>query len=176
MRGLVSLLGLGIVCIVAMQGSTVSAHVLVMDEEKSAGAILHVIPDDDPVAGKKSTLFFDIQDKIVANGSAVTLTITPQYGGEREFVKTTIAGSLVTAEYIFPSQGVYEIRYTVKTDSDYYVFVDSMRISRGVALAKFDESRHIWAEAILLACAVAAVLCMIIAWNRRDAIVAQSKF
>ncbi len=176
MRGLKLSLGIVLFCIVILPGSTVGAHVLVTDEEKSTGAILHVIPDDDPIAGKKSTLFFDIQDKIVESDSTVILTITPQRGGESEFVKTAIDGSLVTAEYVFPNQGAYEIRYTVQTDDRDYVFVNSMRVSRGVTLDEIDTSRYVWAEGIVFACGAITALCIIIAWNRRSAIAAQSKF
>ncbi len=41
--------------------SLVTAHVVKSD--KSIGAVLHIDPDDDPIAGEKSTFFFDIKDK-----------------------------------------------------------------------------------------------------------------
>ncbi len=41
--------------------ANVSAHVL--ETAGSIGAVLHIDPDDDPVAGEKSGIYFEIKDK-----------------------------------------------------------------------------------------------------------------
>src|SRR5690606_15978623 len=85
------------------------AHVLVRDTSGSKGAILHIIPDDDPIAGKKATLYFDAQD-VFDDDVRTGLSITRDDNGEAVVVETKRDGSLVTAEYIFPARGVYNLR------------------------------------------------------------------
>lgn len=55
------LLNLAIITILLVVPVSASAHVL--ESQGSIGAVLHVDPDDDPVAGERSGIFFEFKDK-----------------------------------------------------------------------------------------------------------------
>ena len=56
------LTALGFVAIISIVTSaSVQAHVLVADESNTYGAVIHVMPDDDAVAGTETTIYFDTQ-------------------------------------------------------------------------------------------------------------------
>ena len=165
----------GILIVFLMPTQSAYAHVLIRDTSGSKGAILHIIPDDDPIAGQEATLFFDIQNNAKSVGK-VTLDITKQGSSEAVPVKTNFDGSLATADYTFPSQGVYLLKYQVKTNNETYTFEQSTRISRGVMIDSIDRSHYIWAECLLLLCGIAFVILLIVAFNRRHDIAKQSTF
>ncbi len=50
-----------VICLLFLKVPTVSAHFLATDN--NIGAILHIDPDDDPIAGSPSTIFFEFKDK-----------------------------------------------------------------------------------------------------------------
>lgn len=154
---------------------TASAHVLITDTTKAQGAILHIIPDDDPIAGQKATLYFDAQNQVVQKDSTVAVAIKDA-GGQQDEVEARIDGSLVTADYTFPAQGAYELTFTIKTDSKTYAFTQSQRVSRGVAASALDKPTYPWAEMLLLASGISLVLLGVMAFNRRKGIAKQSTF
>lgn len=87
--------------------TTVSAHVL--ERQGSIGAVLHIDPADDPVAGQEASLFFDFQDKdgtFSPNLCKCRLVIERQ--GE------TIHDELFNQEsggrFTFPSRDVYTVK------------------------------------------------------------------
>lgn len=149
-----------------------SAHVLVTDQTGQKGAILHIVPDDDPIAGKEATLFLDTQNDLLDGVSTVLLFI----GENSTPVEVKVDGSLATADYTFPAQGVYPIRYEVQTPGGSYVFEQTIRISRGVTAGDVERPRHTWAEGLLIGSAVLFACLAIIAWNHRAGITRQSTF
>lgn len=152
------------------------AHVFITDSSSRTGAVLHITPDDNPIAGRKASLFFDTQGKLLDKSSQVKLSIAQESKDTYQVVETRIDGSLVTADYIFPSQGVYHLRYVVEHPDGDYLFEQTTRISRGVSLQAVDKSTHTWAEGLLVICLVAAMILLILAWNRRQYIARQSSF
>ncbi len=163
-----------IVCLLGMS-DTVSAHVLVTDETKTRGAVLHIIPDDDPVAGEKATLYFDMQEEFSESKAAVTLYVKDENGKEKN-VDTKANGSLVTADYVFPAQGSYGITYTVISGDKTYVFNQAQRVSRGASSTTSNKPNHAWAEIMLIASAISIAVLAIIAFNLRKDIAKQSTF
>lgn len=151
-----------------------SAHVLVMDSTNTKGAILHIIPDDDPVAGEVSQLYFDMQETNDAKRE-VRLVIRDEAGTEKA-VDTTVQGALVTASYTFPAQGVYEIKYTVIEDGNEFVFTQAQRVSRGMATSALNAPSYSWAQALLIASGVGLVILGILALNHRKDIARHSTF
>ncbi len=147
-----------------------SAHVLITDETKKLGAVLHIIPDDDPVAGEAATIFFDLQDteNKPENGS-VTLNVT-SIDGEVVVVPMEVDGSLATAKYTFPVQGQYRLEIAIIDQSGRHKFTYTQRVSRGTVRTVLDEPRHVWAEAALVGSFVILAIGGILAWNRRGAI------
>lgn len=136
------------------------------------GAVLHITPDDDPVAGEPSSLVFDIQDKaITSERYSFTLQIfnssdTPQV------VPTSISGPVISANYIFPAAGLYRIELRadpVETDKQPLTFTHNQLISRGLASAKSLSPKSEIAEVGLIASSCGLIILGIIFWNNRAA-------
>lgn len=164
------------VLVSSLLGQAASAHVLVTDDTKAKGAILHIIPDDDPVAGESATLFFDTQDKLLnGNNTKVTLTVR-QPDEEKKSLAMTVAGTLATVDYVFPVQGVYNLTFLAESNDKSYTFEWSQRVSRGVMGSALDVPRYTWAEMLVVSACVGLILLVIIAFNRRKVIAKQSVF
>lgn len=152
-----------------------SAHVLTQDAAKTKGAIVHIIPDDDPVAGKEATLYFDIQGELSSSDSSVQLSITNANGTKR-FIPTTLEGSLASATYTFPTQGAYNLALTVSSNGTTYIFSQPQRVSRGVTTNALDQPTYAWAEILLLASGIGFVMLIFTAFNRKRDIAEYSTF
>ena len=151
-----------------------SAHVLVTDSSGSLGAVLHIIPDDDPIAGEKSTLFFDIQNGDFKEEPKIEVEISSE--DNKKIIPMKTDGSLATVDFVFPVQGQYELTFTADSSAKSYTFTHTQRVTRGVASSVLDAQRHVWAEMILVGCFTAFAIGCIVAWNRRDAIRRASTF
>lgn len=149
------------------------AHVLVTDQSGAEGAILHINPDDDPVAGQSSVLFFDAQNNLL-NNSVVKLTIENQEG-LKEVVDGKISGSLATIDYTFPVQGVYKLTFVVSSGQKDYTFVQDWRVARGDTASASGEPHYAWAEVLLLASGIGFGLLVILAINHRAGLKNYSK-
>lgn len=155
-----------------------AAHVLVIDEAKTVGAILHINPDDDPIAGESSQLIFDIQSRSITNQThETTLKITDNQGRAEE-VPAKLTGSTASATYTFPAQGIYRLELTAlaKDENDSLTFAHTQRVSRGVAGSALDEPSHAWAEIALIASACSFFVLLIVGFNRRKEIAVYSKW
>ena len=176
MRTRIALVAVAILAIIAFTNSPRAyAHVLIHDTGGANGAILHIVPDDDPIAGKKATLFFDMQAR-AGKDTKVNLTIRREGADEAVPVKTSLDGSLATADFIFPSQGVYYLEYEVKSANTVSLFKQSTRVSRGTVVGAVNKPRHGWAEGLLVACAGIIAALAVVAFNRRHDIAKQSRF
>ncbi len=165
---LLTLLSVGVIFL--SQG--VSAHVLITDESGQEGAILHIIPDDDPIAGEESQIYFDSQNN---NGvDSVTMRITGE--GVAELREAAIDGTLATFTYTFPYQGVYELAITASRDNTSSSFTHTQRVSRGVSASAVENATHTWAEIALLTSALGIIITFIIAVNHRKSIAKHSTF
>ena len=151
------------------------AHVLIHDTSSTNGAVLHIVPDDDPIAGKKATLFFDMQAR-AGKDTKVNLTIRRDGADKAVPVKTSLDGSLVTTDFVFPSQGVYHLEYKVKSKDSISLFRQSTRVSRGTIIGTTYKPRYGWAEGLLVLCITTIVVLGIVAFNRRHEIAKQSTF
>jgi methionine-rich copper-binding protein CopC len=162
-----------IACCVIVPSQTSFAHVLITDEMKTKGAILHIIPDDDPVAGEQSTLYFDTQDQLSNTKSTVELTIQSE-SIEDQKMNMKVDGSLATATYTFPTQGVYNLTFTVSSGEQSSIFKQSQRVSRGVSTSPLEKPTYPWAEILVLASGIGFAVLAIIAFNRRKDIAKHS--
>ncbi len=155
-----------------------SAHVLIKDESGSAGAVMHIMPDDDPIAGEEATLFFDVHGSAVTDKSArATLTIASELGVESK-APVQVTGSRVSASYVFPLQGLYKIKLSIEQDGQKsLIFLQSKRVTRGTAAdTSVTTSPPAWAQIGMLTTSLAAATTTIIIINRRAAISRYSKF
>lgn len=164
MKKIIAFFGLAFVGVMIFP-ALASAHVLITSADNQKGAILHIIPDDDPIAGEEATLMFDTQEGLMDEDTKVTLIINGE--AQTDEIETSIKDSLVSAKYTFPSQGVYTIKYALTDDNEEYVFVYTARIARGIAGAHNTQPSYIWAEATLFVCGGLLLVLLIIAWNHR---------
>ncbi len=154
----------------------VSAHILVTDTTGQYGAILHVMPDDDPIAGEESNLFYDVQiDSLDDSDYEAILTITNS-SDELTIVNLETNDSYMSTNYAFPTQGVYRLKLQIKTSSASYNFESSQRVSRGVtAVASQASNRYAWAELGLVAALSGLVMVAIVGFNYRHKIATYSR-
>lgn len=62
--------------------ASVSAHVLITDKNNQIGSVLHITPDDDPIAGQPSALYFDIESKNVSTDNySFSLNVSGKLNG-----------------------------------------------------------------------------------------------
>lgn len=160
---------------ILVPADSATAHVLITDETNTRGAILHIVPGDDPVAGQTATLFFDAEGGLWQDEKDIQLTITDS-AGISDKVEVSASGNLATANYTFKTQGVYELVYRIDSGSQIYVFKHSQRVSRGAGSSALDRPVYAWAEALLVASGVAFIILLILFFNRRAAIAKQSKW
>jgi hypothetical protein len=152
------------------------AHVLVRDTDRQVGSILHISPDDDPVAGKPSELFFDIQGTSIDKNARATLTVTNENEHTKpETIATKVRDNGVSASYTFPSQGAYIVRLEIVKNNKTFTFSHTQRITRGAILSTQDKPVHAWAEAVLIFTVCAFGVLMIVGFNRRKEILERSK-
>lgn len=148
----------------------VSAHVVVANDSNTQSAILHIIPDDEPVSGKKATINFIFQDHALQGAESVTLLIKGESSEMRPPVK--IEGNQAMAEVVFNQAGVYALDLTVVSPgSAESHFRYTQRVSAG------DGSHWIapsWAEPLFIASTLLLVGLAIIAFNFRKKISQQS--
>lgn len=152
--------------------SDAAAHVLIKDKTGTKGAILHIRPDDDPVAGEPATLYFDtqnLQDSKVSVGIRSTRT-----GKIDRVAPVAMDGSLATLQYIFPTQGAYELIFTVSGENT-YTFTKYQRVTRGVSVDSSTSSIYVWSEMLFIASGVGLIVLLATFVNRCKEIAANSK-
>lgn len=95
------------------------AHVLKIDE--SIGAVMHIQPEDDPVAGEESSFYFEFKDKKnTFDPKLCECTFSVTSNGQELYSQPLFQNnsqpSLTNASvyYTFPKRGVYVIKITGK--------------------------------------------------------------
>lgn len=157
------------------------AHVLLVDKQTNIAAVFHTNPQDDPIAGEDSELYFDIQDKnseVRIPYDGYSLLITDEVGNETA-VKIKAAGSTVIAEYVFPSRGLYRLDLKSLPQYDDFQKVamsSSLRVNRGVGTANLNVNKNQWANVGLIGSGLSIVLLAVTFFNNRKNILAKSKF
>lgn len=94
------------------------AHVL--ETANSIGAVLHVEPHDDPIAGQPSKIRFAVTDKsgrFQAKQCNCTLTISRD-GSSQSYSPTLLDQSSVTFSATFPEKAVYTLTLTGNPQED----------------------------------------------------------
>ncbi len=162
------------IILAASFGQTAQAHVMVTDDTKTKGAILHINPDDNPIAGQPSTLFFDMQSASLDRNVVVKLTIDGE--GKRHEVKAKTNGTLATFTHTFPTQGVYTLTFLATTDNQKYTFTQTWRVSRGTATSAINMPHHAWAQVVLIGSGVGLAVLVVIMLGRWRDIWHQSTF
>lgn len=152
------------------------AHVLLTDDTKSMGAILHINPDDDPVAGGTTSLFFELENNLASGGVSSYLDIVNE-AGTYASLRTTGNGKSLSAQYVFPAQGLYTIVLTISphnTDTS-YTFHYAQAVNRGTASVSSTNSQNSSAELGLIVSGSLLLVLFILAFNRRRNIILHSQ-
>lgn len=159
--------------------TSAKAHVLITDTQRQTGAVLHITPDDDPIAGEPSDLFFEFDGTKISyrthsfNLSAITSS------GQATSIPMHAQGNTISAEYTFPSQGVYTLSVLAEpilAGEQRFEFSYTQRVSRGVVLATQPSKQHHWAYLAIVAGASGLLVLGILTYNNRKEIIAYSKF
>jgi hypothetical protein len=154
-------------------GDITRAHVVVSDISSSQTAVLHIMPDDDPIAGETSIVYFDLQS--TNNGNARSVELLVERDSFREKVVMDVKDSLATGSTVFPEQGVYKLVFQVTYADSKATYAVTQRVTRGVAGDSANSPQHTWAEAVLIVSGLSLLSLGVIAWNRRSFIADVSK-
>jgi hypothetical protein len=157
-----------------------TAHILVMDSTEQVGAVVHITPDDDPIAGEPASIYMDIQGAAISDQShEYSFTVTDVSGAEVS-LPIAAAGSTVSIGYAFPQQGHYRLTLTatpkIGTTTQSYTFSFGQRVTRGVAYGVIRKPQHPLAEGILIAVGCAFVLVCAAFYYRRKEILQYSQW
>jgi len=157
------------------QSQSVSAHVLIRDETSTVGAVLHITPGDDPEAGMPSTISLSIDNISLESNDSKLLVKSVASGTTDELDYTQHDGSL-TAEYIFPSQGTYELMIQAKaSNTKQYNFLYTQRVSKGIGVNS-GASSHPFARFASISTSIILVITIFVIVKKRKAIAKQSLF
>ncbi len=158
MKRLAALLTLAVLALAPAQAS---AHVFLRDDTGSSGLVLHVSPDDDPVAGEKATMFFDLQ------GSGRTydfiLTVTTPDDERIEVPVARMGDASVRADFVFAVRGQYGLELVAtdrETSGAPLRFASSLAVTRGTGGTSAGAERHTWAEITLVMAGTVLVVVM----------------
>lgn len=149
-----------------------AAHVLISDETGKVGAILHIAPDDDPVAGQISGLGFDVHIPEDISNWAINLSVK-RPGGKIDEIPAAAKIRSIHGEYTFTGRGVYEVELSLKPksgDVPAVVFKYSLRVNRGVTGQSEAVPAPLWAQAGCLIAVWGLMVLAIIAHNHRQMI------
>ncbi|HSW99287.1 MAG TPA: hypothetical protein VLF71_05645 [Candidatus Saccharimonadales bacterium] len=103
-----------------------SAHDLLYDDSHSAQALLHIDPDDDPVAGKQSTLLYGLYQLAPAAAK-----VEVGHAGKSVTLPARLGAHTVTAQYNFPAAGAYQLVLHVTIGGKMYMFRHTQVVAAG---------------------------------------------
>lgn len=106
------LCALVLLCLLTVSAHVVSAHVLEFDN--GIGAVLHIEPQDEPIAGQDAGFLFEFQDKngnFDARACACRLTIMDTQNDQlADMALSASARNAASANFVFPKRGTYTLR------------------------------------------------------------------
>jgi hypothetical protein len=162
---------------IVMTPNVASAHVVVPDTTGKTGAIFHVTPDDDPIAGATTGLYYELDPSSNLQTATATLLITSASGGISETVPATLKGQTVSASFDFPVRDLYYLSLSV-VPADHSLpaltFNSSQRITHSSG-ANPEVVVPIWAKLGILASVWSLTLLFLTAIRRRRAIIKKSR-
>lgn len=159
-------------------GSVASAHVVIESQDRTAAAVFHVTPDDSPIAGKSSALFFDVRSQQASQQEMVSAELKV-FHSDAEMVRVSarVDRGAVHVDYTFAVQGAYRLQLSVQYEDVVETFETVQRVSRGGAAAPAEESsvRYRGAELLLVVSVVATAVIVATVVTRRREILAASQ-
>ncbi len=130
---------------ISIFASPVFAHVLKYDG--SIGAVLHVNPEDDPIAGEISNFFFEFKDKnnkFLPENCDCKITILKE-GQEvlsRNLFENNFSPSLdnISFSYTFPALGIYTLNIDGKSKDGSF---NDFSLKYDIRVARLSESQDV---------------------------------
>ncbi len=134
--------GLGICFFLGRSTQPISAHVLQSDGD--VGAVLHIDPDDDPIANSPATLIFELKDRTDKfQPSNCDCSVTVLSEGKNIFSQAVFQNNSEPTEssasilFTFPQKGVYQVVLAGKPKQENtfqpFSLTYDIRVSREVA-------------------------------------------
>lgn len=162
-------------------GRPAQAHVLIPDNTEKIGAILHLSPDDDPVARKLTGIHFEVQASIDLKKSAANMVVESGDGGIKETIPAVTDGTAVFAQVVFPLPGLYYVTLVIDppgsnpASSQPRTFRTAVQVTRIANGTKVTPHVPEWAKVglVLTQWLMAALVLIII--GRRKRIIKQSR-
>lgn len=99
------------------------AHQLIPDTTHTTGAILHMTPNDDPVAGTVTGIYYEMQSKELVSKAAITMMVESSEGGIREVLPVVVTNETVSSSFTFPNKNLYYLTLTVTPIDDRRVII-----------------------------------------------------
>jgi len=162
-----ALLALSLLLVPLGAAHTAAAHVVLRDSSDTLSSVLHINPDDDPIAGQEALMVFDLQASTVkANDSFVSVEIAGPQSNESFEVSAEESGN-IPVRYTFQRQGAYTITLTIRTSSQIYTFQHTQYVTRGVSGESAEEQNHPWAEAGFVASISVFAILMVVGLRYR---------
>lgn len=152
-----------------------NAHVLIMDTTDKLGLVLHVTPADEPVAGKISNLYFDIQNSAANIDTSKAILDISSIDTSDSSVPLEKHTNSLNAAYLFNKPGVYTLVLTVISNGKTYLFSHSLRVAANDQVDNSAVKNSSWAKATIVVSTTAILVLLIIAFNRRKRIASQSR-
>ncbi len=161
-----------------------SAHVFFTDETGNAGVITHITPDDDPIAGSRTSFYFDIKsDTINTDDYIFRLNIVDNTGQKMPASVMAMGPTAVGGAYVFPVQGAYTLELIATpiyagraSQLPPTTFTYDLRVTRGTVASPLDQPRYAWAEFGLVAGLCGIVVLSIVVISRRQMIAKFTKW
>jgi hypothetical protein len=147
------------------------AHVLGEEANNSTAALLHIMPDDDPVTGQATTIYFDLQGFEGKTIKQVSLTVIDD-AGAIDTVPLTLQNTTASGPYVFNAAGTYQLQLKVEASDATHEIVFHQVVTN--AQTKVDIYQYPWAIALLLVCSAGIALLVVLAIVNRKEIIADS--
>jgi hypothetical protein len=135
----------------------------------SIGAVLHIDPDDDPIAGQVSAFYFEFKDeskKFVVQDCNCSIIITDLTTKEKTAIPQKDIGYIQTTtlifKYTFPKKGIYRVEVVGPFTLSYDIRVDRESIAQETKVPS--HTLHY----ILFGGAILATIIVVIRDKRRE--------
>ncbi len=154
------------------------AHTLVKDSTNTVGAIYHITPEDDPIAGKTTAIYFEVESKIDLNTSTVNLMISSRTSGFKQDIPVKIHDHTVSALFNFPVRELYFLRLSIVSNDAVHkemTFTSSQQVTHSANDEHSDAIAPAWAKAGLTVTILATIFLFGLGYKRWHLIRQQSK-
>ena len=148
------------------------AHIAIPSKDGNGAIVLHITPDDDPIAGQQSSLYFGLGDDITTDNSTFVIQITDEFG-QVSTPPVTLEDQTVSANFTFPKTGVYTVALQASkpqlgSRQLTALYSAAIRVDRGIGSTV--SVSHPLAQGALIFSILILVVLLVLAFNNRRSI------